>query len=656
MDYNCDGAVAFADLDADGWAACEDCDDGDALRNPGEAEVCDAANVDEDCSGAADDEDVGVDVSTQSTWTRDADADGYGANGGLTQPACHATVGYAAVAGDCDDLRAGVNPGAAEVCDADDTDEDCDGLADDSDTSTDSTTWSPWYADADGDAYGDAATALSQCDAPGGWVADSTDCDDGDSAISPAEAEVCGNGVDDDCDSTADDGCPYSGTSAAEGSGEEADYLVYGYESGAEFGAAVASGVDLDDDGDDEWVVGSPGARYPFTSTTDYRGIAYSVRLPTSAEASIDSIRRGYSYGPTATGIEYGARVWAVNDIDEDGNDEYAVFYDSSATASDVVWFVDGGASASGSSYNGGGFHHSGYFIDNISSAGASYSSAVGYNMLMGNTEYSSYKGVIYHYEDEDGASSIGSSYGETASDYASQGLAGGPGQDVDGDGFDDILIGAPGDDDAASNAGAAYLFLADYYGGNLTSADQKLLGGAASNAFGKGMAPAGDVDGDGLADFAVGAPSAGYIYVFEDLDPSGGTVDSDTTGADVTFYGSGYVLGQNWNGSAFSFGDVDGDGAVDALVSSAYYDDGSTNNVGAAWLVYGPLSGAYNLATASGWDARFTGDSTNDYCGWSSALGDVDGDSLQDVLVGCPSGDSSSTTDYGVVAIFMGR
>ena len=943
VDYNCDGSVAYADTDGDGWAACEECDDGDALRNPALPEVCDTANVDEDCSGAADDDDTATDAETMATWTRDADGDGYGADGGLTRTACDEPLGYAAAAGDCDDLAAAVNPGATEVCDAGDTDEDCDGTADDADASTDAGTWSAWYADADGDAYGDASASVSQCDPPAGWVgdatdcddtaggtnpgaaevcdaadtdedcdgladdadtgpagttrwyadtdgdtygdaasvtaacdvpaghvadatdcddgaaavnpgaaevcdaadtdedcdgladdadsgatgttswyadvdgdsygdaaagqsacdapaahvadstdcddgapashpagtevcggddedcdgltddddpsvtgtttwyadadgdaygdaattsaacvvpagfagdatdcddaatgvnpgaaevcdaadtdedcdgaaddadpegatggttlyadtdgdgygdptapesacgtssglvADATDCDDGDSGVSPAEAEVCGNSTDDDCDGTVDDGCPYSGTSAAEGSGGDADYLVYGYESGAEFGAALASGVDLDGDGDDEWIVGSPGARYAFTTTVDYNGAAYNARLPTSAEASIDSIRRGRSYGPTATGVEYGARVWAVNDVDEDGYDEYAVFYDSSSASSDVVWLVDGGASATSSSYNGGSFHHSGYFCDNISGAGTSDSATTGYNLLLGNTEYSSYKGIVYHYTGVSGTTSIGSGTGEAASDYAGSGLGAGPGNDVDGDGLDDLFVGAPG----YGTTGAVYTFLASYRGGNMAYADSKLTSGTGAD-FGTAIAPAGDVDGDGLADIAVGVPGAGYVMLFQDMDPSGSTVDTTSaSGVDAYFSGTGYALGRSWDGSAFSFGDVDGDGVVDALISSAYYDNGTTTNVGAAWLVYGPLSGSYNLASASAWDARFTGDSTNDYCGWSSALGDLDADGLQDLLVGCPGGDTSTLTDYGVVAIFMGR
>ncbi len=215
-DYNCDGSVAWADADGDGWAACEDCDDTLASVKPGAIEVCDEPDTDEDCSGLADDADPGVDLTTATTFTRDVDADGYGADGGLTLTQCDAPTGYAAVAGDCDDYAAAINPAATELCDTDDVDEDCDAVADDVDPSTDAATWNTWYADADSDAYGDPAVSLSQCNAPAGHVALANDCDDGRADVNPAASEACDGGLtDEDCDGLVDDAdAAPSGTTA----------------------------------------------------------------------------------------------------------------------------------------------------------------------------------------------------------------------------------------------------------------------------------------------------------------------------------------------------------------------------------------------------------------------------------------------------------
>jgi len=198
-DYNCDGSVAYADADGDGWAACTECDDADAAVNPDATEVCNG--IDDDCDGDIDDDDSSVDLSTAGEWYGDVDGDGYG-NASDTTTACDAPSGYVGDDSDCDDGSASVNPGQAEVCNS--IDDDCDGDIDDADSSVDLSTGSTWYADADADGYGDAASTTLACDAPTGSVGDDTDCDDTDFDVNPGATEVC-NRIDDDCDGDIDD-------------------------------------------------------------------------------------------------------------------------------------------------------------------------------------------------------------------------------------------------------------------------------------------------------------------------------------------------------------------------------------------------------------------------------------------------------------------
>ncbi|MCB9683034.1 MAG: hypothetical protein H6733_16340 [Alphaproteobacteria bacterium] len=96
-----------------------------------------------------------------------------------------------------------MHPGATEVCDPADVDEDCSGSADDADP--DVTGLFAFFLDRDLDGYGDPDAPVYQCDAVAGVTPDDQDCDDDDLDVSPAGTETC-NGRDDDCDSVVDEG------------------------------------------------------------------------------------------------------------------------------------------------------------------------------------------------------------------------------------------------------------------------------------------------------------------------------------------------------------------------------------------------------------------------------------------------------------------
>jgi len=213
--HGASGASAVSACDAPttggtAWAATDDdCDDGDADVSPSASEVCDPDDVDEDCSGAADDADPGIAASSLIEWYIDADGDGHGDEGGtpVSQCADPSTAGttYVADGSDCDDGDADVSPSATEICDPDDVDEDCDGVADDADPSLDASSATAWFPDGDLDGYGDeTASPVSACEDPSGattaYVDDDTDCDDGDADINPGATEVYGDGTDQTCD------------------------------------------------------------------------------------------------------------------------------------------------------------------------------------------------------------------------------------------------------------------------------------------------------------------------------------------------------------------------------------------------------------------------------------------------------------------------
>ena len=133
--------------------------------------------IDEDCSGAADED-----------YASAATSCGMGA--------CAATGALTCVAGAVVDSCVAGTP-VAEVCDG--ADNDCDGQVDEAGAGGEQT----YYADADGDGYGNAAVAVVACTEPAGYIADGTDCDDAQAAVNPGTEEIC-DGLDNNCDGTAD--------------------------------------------------------------------------------------------------------------------------------------------------------------------------------------------------------------------------------------------------------------------------------------------------------------------------------------------------------------------------------------------------------------------------------------------------------------------
>jgi MYXO-CTERM domain-containing protein len=165
-----------------------DCDDANPAIYAGADETC--ARGDSNCDG---DPDLGA--IDAYTYFVDGDGDGYG---GVAGADCKGVPDDGvAVGGDCDDADPLAYPGASDACDG--VDQDCDGL-----DGTDGLR-PTWYADGDGDGYGDPLAAQQSCDPGPGWVSDDEDCDDSDGGVYPGRPEVC-DAVDQDCNGSVDDG------------------------------------------------------------------------------------------------------------------------------------------------------------------------------------------------------------------------------------------------------------------------------------------------------------------------------------------------------------------------------------------------------------------------------------------------------------------
>ena len=181
---------SLPDADGDGETKVSlggtDCDDSNPFVNSQATEVCD--RIDNNCNGQ-------IDEGFATNWYVDADGDGYG-DPNVHITSCTQPADYVAVAGDCDDGNAAINPGAEDVCNF--IDDNCDGQVDENGS------FGFWYPDFDGDGFGDQSGQILSCPPGSDWVTEFGDCDDSDSTIYPGHEETC-DGIDQDCDGSLND-------------------------------------------------------------------------------------------------------------------------------------------------------------------------------------------------------------------------------------------------------------------------------------------------------------------------------------------------------------------------------------------------------------------------------------------------------------------
>jgi hypothetical protein len=248
---------------------------------------------------------------------------------------------------------------------------------------------------------------------------------------------------------------------------------------------------------------------------------------------------------------------------------------------------------------------------------------------------------------------------GEAADDWAGSSVA--SAGDVNNDGYDDILIGAYGNDDGGSKSAATYLIYGQsngLVGASLSEATQ-FTGEAAWDYAGWSVASAGDVNNDDYDDIIIGAFSngdggsyAGAAYlIYGQAALYTGTISLADADAEFT----GEVAGDDAGWSVSSARDINNDGYDDFLISADYNDDGG-NSAGAVYLIYGqatPYSGTISLSQAN---AEFIGEAADDRAGWSiSSAGDVNNDGYDDILIGADSNDDGGS-DAGAAYIIYGQ
>ena len=475
-------------------------------------------------------------------------------------------------------------------------------------------------------------------------------------------------------------------------------FIINGIDRQDFSGSSVSSAGDVNGDGYDDLIIGAPNADPNGDNQAGETYIVYGGASAPGTGGVLDLGALDGTNGFILTGIDAGdlsgQSVSSAGDVNGDGYDDLIIgaqFADPNGDSSGETYIVYGGASAPGtggvldlSDLDGtNGFILTG--IDAGDDSGFSVSSAGDVNgdgyddLIIGATgvgsvegEYDTILGPGEAYVVYGGATGADLVLDRSTLDgtrgFALTGIANGDtlgisvssAGDVNGDGYDDLIIGATG---VGSEAGATYVV---YGRASAPGTDGVLDLGAldGTNGFtlngidtddgsGRSVSSAGDVNGDGYDDLIIGAryadpngESSGETYIVYGGATAPGTDGELNLGAlDGT---NGFILtgidgGDESGRSVSSAGDVNGDG-YDDLIIGAYRADPNGNNSGETYIVYGGASapgtdGVLDLSMLNGTNGFIlTGIDVGDYSGWSvSSAGDVNGDGYDDLIIGAP-------------------
>jgi len=386
-----------------------------------------------------------------------------------------------------------------------------------------------------------------------------------------------------------------------------ADLVMTGEHAGDYFGSTVSDAGDLNNDGFADLLVSA----YHYENIDKEPGRVY-IYYGGSTKDTIADL------------VFYGSTGQSAGDINQDGFGDLlvngSVFFGGSAMDTIADMTLTGSRIAGDGDYNNDGYDDviTGNPYD---SENGDHSGSV--SIFYGGSQLHSDPDVVFS-----GAS--GNDYYGSCVSYAG---------DLNGDGYNDIIIGSPGCDQAAKDAGCAYVYFGS---GNISNEpDLTFTGQKASGHFGESVSSAGDVNGDGFSDIIVGglATEQASLYL--------GNKAMDNM-ADLIF---------KWENSSNHFGnsvscagDFNNDGFDDIIIGD-FCNHVKGTNTGRAYLYFGGLS----LDSIP--DLIFDGEaSLNNFGQAVACAGDVNKDGYSDIMIGAPGYENDNEDRIGRIYIYFGN
>jgi len=421
-----------------------------------------------------------------------------------------------------------------------------------------------------------------------------------------------------------------------------------GNQSSAHFGESVSGAGDVNGDGYDDVIVGArqydngeddEGRAFVFLGSA--AGLATTPAWMAESDQAVAYFGRPVSAAGDVNGDGFGdvlVGASVFNSVTFDEGRVY-VFHGSAAGLSPSPdWIVDGqqtgeqlGYSVSGAGdVNGDGFDD--VIVGSVNYDGITFQ--VGRAAVYAGSPLGLSTVPIWSAEGSQSQEALGESVTSAG--------------DVNADGYDDVVVGAPGYDPFPSGDGRALLYLGSPTGPSPLP-DWTAVGSQQSENFGDHVSSAGDVDGDGYDDLLVGASRYGIFtneegraYLFLGT-PSG-------LASSPAWIQEGNQADARFAIALSGAGDVNADGYDDAIVGASLYDNGQTNE-GRVFLYLGSPRG---LGTSPAWTAESNQPSA--FFGTSvSRAGDVDGNGYDDVIVGAWGFDAGQSAE-GRAFVYLGQ